>query len=133
MRATRARCGVILLLAVSSLTGCAHTKSLGQSFVALGALVLGLSTLDAAGVLGSDCAQQYPPNGGDPVYSCSGDGVVPHSVDIVGLALGAGLIGAGVALWTTDSQPPPVQTQLFPSPQPHAETALGPRLTAPTQ
>ena len=86
-------------------SGCAHTKPIGQSLVALGALVVGLGTLDAVGVIGSKCSHSATPNG-EGVESCSGNGVTPHpnAVNILGIAFGAALIGGGVALWTADSQ-----------------------------
>jgi hypothetical protein len=93
---------------VSITSGCAHTKPIGQSFVALGALIVGLGTLDAAGVLGSKCTHTRTPEG-EPLDSCSGNSVAPQPVNVVGIALGAALIGGGIALWTTDSQSTPNQ------------------------
>ena len=75
-----------------SLGGCAHTKPIGQSMVALGALLVGLGTLDAAGVLGSECSHGRTPDG-ESLSSCSGNGVTPHAdaVNILGIAFGAAL------------------------------------------
>lgn len=100
------RLQVYACLLVSLTSGCAHTKPIGQSFVALGALIVGLGTLDAAGVLGSKCTHTRTPEG-EPLDSCSGNSVAPQPVNVIGIALGAALIGGGIALWATDSQSTP--------------------------
>lgn len=88
------------------LSSCAHTKPTGQALVAIGALTLGFGALDAAGVLGSDCHTSTPIDS-EAVSSCGGDGVVPQEVDVLSIGIGAGLVAAGVLLWTQDSPRPP--------------------------
>lgn len=92
------------------LSGCAHTKPVGQALVALGALIAGLGTLDAIGVLGDECKQTRTPEGAS-VASCSGSGVTPQpdALNVLGIALGAAMIGGGIALWTMDSHGAPKQ------------------------
>lgn len=94
------------LICALLLSGCAHTKPAGQALVALGAITLGFGALDAAGVLGSDCSTSAP-TGGEAVTSCAGNGVVPQAVDILSIGIGAGLVAAGVVLWTQDSSSAP--------------------------
>lgn len=99
------RAGAALLCA-ALLSSCAHTKPAGQALVAIGALTLGFGALDAAGVLGSDCRTSAP-IGGEAVSSCGGDGIVSQEVDVLSIGIGAGLVAAGVVLWTRDSASTP--------------------------
>ena len=94
------------LICVLWLCSCAHTKPAGQALVAIGAITLGFGALDAAGVLGSDCSASAP-TGAATETSCAGNGVVPHAVDLLSIGIGAGLVAAGVVLWTQDSSAAP--------------------------
>lgn len=100
------------LLCAVLLLSCAHTNPAGQALVAIGALTLGFGALDAAGVLGSDCRTSAP-TGGEAVSSCGGDGIVPQEVDILSIGIGAGLVAAGVVLWTQDSPAASSNTSAF--------------------